>query len=173
MMNTINAPNGAQSLCFVSLQNCMRPFGICLVGRLRSAIVAGVVLLAPSALAQSITTPPPGSALRAEILNAYRPSLEAQIGGPVEFVVDALNIMGDWAFVEARPQRPGGVPIDWRQTRFRREFESDVMSNLVLGLLHQTGSGWQLVENVVGPTDVVWESWLKTYNLPRALFRGP
>jgi hypothetical protein len=111
--------------------------------------------------------------LRVQILNAYRPSIEAQLGAPVEFVVDALNVMGDWAFVEARPQRPGGTPIDWRQTRYRQAFESDMMSNIVLGLLHRTDGGWQVVENVIGPTDVAWEDWLKTHNLPRELFRSP
>jgi hypothetical protein len=135
-------------------------------------LVAVIALLAAPAFAQAIT-PPPGSPLRAEILNAYRPSVEAQIGAPVEFVVDALNVMGDWAFVEARPQRPGGAPIDWRKTKFRQAIEADMMSKIVLGLLHRTGGGWQVVENVIGPTDVVWENWLKTYSLPRALFNGP
>jgi hypothetical protein len=146
---------------------------IWIVGRMIGTALAIVVLLTPPALAQSIMTPPPESSLRVQILNAYRPSIEAQLGAPVEFVVDALNVMGDWAFVEARPQRPGGTPIDWRQTRYRQAFESDMMSNIVLGLLHRTDGGWQVVENVIGPTDVAWEDWLKTHNLPRELFRSP
>ncbi|MGD0024974.1 MAG: hypothetical protein ABSC37_10185 [Xanthobacteraceae bacterium] len=146
---------------------------IYIVGRVLSAVIAIMALLTAPAFAQSITTPPPGSALRAEILNAYRPSVEAQIGAPAEFVIDALNVMGDWAFVEARPQRPGGAPIDWRATKFRNAFEADMMSDLVLGLLHRTGGGWQVVENAIGPTDVAWEDWLKPYNLPRELFRSP
>ena len=143
-----------------------------IASRVLGAAIAIAALLTPPVLAQSIT-PPPGSALRAEILNAYRPSVEAQLGAPVEFVVDALNVMGDWAFVEARPQRPGGAPIDWRATKFRKAFEADMMSDLVLGLLHRTGGGWQVVENAIGPTDVAWEDWLKPYNLRRELFRGP
>jgi hypothetical protein len=147
-----------------------------MIGITRRAFKIAVIMLVVStgwAIAQSITTPPPGSPLRASILDAYRPSVEAEIGAPVEFVVDALNVMPGWAFVEARPQRPGGVPIDWRATKFRKAYESDMMSNIVLGLLRQTGNSWQVVQNVIGPTDVVWEAWLKTYNLPRALFRGP
>jgi hypothetical protein len=148
----------------------MRQFAVRLLGAALAATAASVL----PAFAQPITTPPPGSGLRAEILDAYRPAVEAELGAPVEFVVQALNVMDDWAFVEARPQRPGGNPIDWRRTRYRQAFESDMMSDLVLALLRRRGEhGWQVIENVIGPTDVVWENWLMTYHLPRALFRGP
>ena len=81
--------------------------------------------------------------------------------------------MSDWAFVQAKPQRPGGAPIDWRATRFKQDFEQDLMSDLVLGLLRRSGGRWTMVTGVVGPTDVVWEDWVKKYQLPRQLFLPP
>jgi hypothetical protein len=45
-----------------------------------------------------------------------------------------------------------------------------MMSDLVLALLRRQGEGWQVIKCVIGPTDVVWEDWIRSYNLPRALF---
>ncbi len=69
------------------------------------AAVFGAGLL--SAPGQAQTTPLPGSPLRADILNALRPTVQNEIGGAVEFVVRELRVLQNWAFVSARPQRPG------------------------------------------------------------------
>ena len=34
--------------------------------------------------------------------------VEAEVGKPVEFVVNEMRVLGEWAFVIATPQRPGG-----------------------------------------------------------------
>jgi hypothetical protein len=133
------------------------------------ALVSGLLCAGP-AFAQAIVVPERGTALRGEVLNAVRPVVERETGGPVIFVVGTLNVMGDWAYVDADPQRPGGKPIDWRKTRFRRAYEADMFSGLVMALLRRKDGVWTVVDHVVGPTDVYWYNWLDKYKLPEALF---
>lgn len=64
-------------------------------------------------------TPPPGSPLRAGIMDGLRPTVQAEIGGPIQFVVNELRVLQTWAYVAAKPQRPGGAPIRWSATKFR------------------------------------------------------
>jgi hypothetical protein len=126
-----------------------------------------------TAAAQAIVSPPKGAPLRSEVLNALRPTVEKETAGPVIFVVQALNVMGEWAYVEADPRRPNGGKIDWRQTKFRRDFEADMFSGLVLALLRKQGGSWKVVELAMGPTDVAWIEWAKQFKLPNDLFKGP
>jgi hypothetical protein len=135
----------------------------------RTLLLAAACLSAATPLAAQ-TTPPRGSPLRADLMNALRPTVEAEIGGQIEFVVTQLRVMQQWAFASVQPQRPGGTPIDWRRTKFREEFASDTMSNLVLALLAHDGAGWRVVEYAIGPTDVAWEEWIAKHRLPRQLF---
>lgn len=132
------------------------------------ALVAGTLLVRP-AHAQVIK-PAPGTPLRSGILNALRPSVQAEIGGDIVFAVSQIRVLHDWAYVSARPQRAGGKPIDWLATKFRKDWEADAMSDLVLALLRRQGDEWKVVECEIGPTDVSWVEWIKTYGIPRRLF---
>jgi hypothetical protein len=126
-----------------------------------------------AAAAQGIVSPPKGASLRAEVLNALRPTVEKETGGKVIFAVHALNVMGDWAYVSADPLRPNGDKIDWRKTKFRRAYEADAFSGVVLALLRKQGDGWKAAEIAIGPTDVAWIDWQQQHKLPEALFKGP
>jgi hypothetical protein len=117
-------------------------------------------------------TPPAGSALRKSVLDGLRPTVQSEIGGPIEFVVSELRVLQDWAYVSAKPQRPGGAPIPWSATKFREAWANDAMSDLVLALLRADGGAWRVVDYAIGPTDVIWEGWMKTHRLPRRLFAG-
>jgi hypothetical protein len=143
---------------------------------MRSRLLAFAVLallgVAPAA-AEAIVSPPKGAPLRSEVLNALRPTVEKETGGAVIFVVHALNVMGEWAYVDADPRRPNGDKVDWRKTKFRRAFEADMFSGLVLVLLRKQGGSWKVVETAMGPTDVAWIEWAKQYKLPDDLFKGP
>jgi hypothetical protein len=121
--------------------------------------------------APRIVKPPRGSALRAQLLDAARPVFRRETGGPVEFVVVRLNVMGDWAFGEVRLQRPSGQPIDWSATRYADDFEAGMFDPAASDfLLRRTSDGWKVVEFATGPTDVVWDGWRHDYGLPLALF---
>lgn len=133
------------------------------------ALAAGFALPA-SAEAQAVLVPPRGSPLRAALLDAFRASVSARIGGPVEFEVSALRVLRDWAYVSARPRRPGGAPIDWAATPFAEAMRADAMSDLTLGLLRRSGGVWRVVETAIGPTDVAWIDWIARHRAPRAVF---
>jgi hypothetical protein len=138
---------------------------------IRLAALAALLFTAiPSASAQFVS-PPPGSPLRAQVLDAFRPAVEGQIGAPVIFVIKVLHVGGNWAYVEAVPQRPGGRRIDWARTRFREDFQAGMLEDLVLGLLQRSGRGWRVVEYRIGPTDIAWDEWVGKYRLPRRFFQ--
>ncbi|WP_429818883.1 hypothetical protein [Ensifer sp. B1-9] len=79
--------------------------------------------LAGASMAQPVREPAKGSAERAAILDAIRPAVEAEMRGPVEFVVTTMRASPNWAFMQVEPQRPGGGAIDLAQTGLRVEAE--------------------------------------------------
>jgi hypothetical protein len=115
-------------------------------------------------------TPPRGSPLRAELMDALRPTVMTEIGGPIEFVVKELRVMAPWAYAFVRPQRPGGTPIDWSRTKFREDYRQGTMGDDVMALLRHDGARWTVVEYAIGPTDVTWDGWRQERRLPRRLF---
>lgn len=136
----------------------------------RMLLLAGLTAIVSGPVIAESVTPPPGSAERRALLDAVRPPIEAKIGPPVVFVVHVIHVWGDWAYVQAVPQRPGGVPIDWSRTKFKDDFARDIMTDIVMCLLQRNGAQWTVTEFVLGPTDVFWESWVGKYRLPRTLF---
>ena len=118
--------------------------------------------------AQALREPPKGSPERAAILDALRPAVEAEMRGSVEFVVTTIRVSPGWAFVQVEPQRPGGGAIDPERTGFRGE--SDMMDGLtVFALLTFQSGRWNLVDHVVGPTDVAYAIWPDRYGVPPAV----
>jgi hypothetical protein len=138
----------------------------------RTALVLSclALLFAGSLQASGQATPPRGSPLRAELMDALRPTVMAEIGGPIEFLVTDLRVMPPWAYAYVRPQRPGGAPIDWKRTKYRQDMAQGTMSDGVMALMHHNGARWQIVEYVIGPTDVAWDGWRQQRRLPRRLF---
>jgi len=141
--------------------------------RLVLALLVMTAMAAATCQAQPVTSPARGTSLRADILDALRPTIEKETGGPVQFVISAINVMGQWAYVDAKPQRPDGRPINWRATKYREAFDADMFSGLVLALLRRDGARWKVVGTFIGPTDVAWYEWVEKYKLPEALFKGP
>jgi hypothetical protein len=120
------------------------------------------------AFAGEVHEPAKGSAERKAILDAIRPAIEAQMRGPVEFSINVMLSDGDWAFVGANPQRPGGGEIDPETTAFAGQ--SDTMDGLTTYALVRYGNGrWNHIDDIVGPTDVAYMSWLVQYQVPKAV----
>jgi hypothetical protein len=138
-----------------------------------SAIAVGSFWYGPLA-AQAIAHPPPGSPLRAQLLDTVRPVFVGETNGPIEFVVRNLNIWGDWAFGDVKLQRPGGRTIDWRKTKYAEDFKFGIFDpGGSYFLLKRIDLSWAVVEYIVGPTDVAWDAWRTAHHLPRALFERP
>ncbi len=141
-----------------------------LVNAMRRAVVCGIgaMLVTPS-WAGKMYTPGRGDPNRKAILNAIRPRIEAEMRGPVEFVVRTLNVLDGWAFAVLDPQRPGGRPIDVYGTVHAQD--ADFMDGLtVYALVKWSGGGWGLIDSVTGPTDVAYDPWPDLYGAPRAIF---
>ena len=115
----------------------------------RSLIVNAALALAGVAQAQSMHTPAPGSAERRAILDAMRPAVEADLGAPVEFVVEEMRVSGTWAFVHAEPQRPGGGAIPAPHNDFQD-------GNTTYAVLRRQSGRWRPLMVAVGPSDVAW-----------------
>jgi hypothetical protein len=69
-----------------------------------------------------------------------------------------LRVSGDLAFVMVGAQRPGGGAIDIQATPGWREgyFMADADWTAGQAILQRTPSGWAVVEEVFGATDVWW-----------------
>lgn len=131
--------------------------------------VCVVALLVSSAVAQ-VTTPAFGTPLRRAILDALRPMAEAELGKPVEFASVDMRVLGEWAFVTAVPQRPGGGQIAYLHTRYQTAWEDGFFGGAVAALLRETPSGWLVYEYDLGAADVVWLDWPNWYPAPPEVF---
>lgn len=134
-----------------------------------SALVLGLAVAATPAMAQ-VETPPPGSPVRAAILDAVRGIATAELGEPVEFVVHDMRVLGEWAFVEIHPQRPGGGEIFYTYTRYQAAHDAGALDEEAFALLRDTPAGWLVYEYVFGATDVAWVNWIGLYPVPIELF---
>lgn len=124
---------------------------------------------------QKPTTPAPGSPLRKALLDTLRGPVESNLRGPVIFVVKQLSVLGDWAFIHAEPQRPGGKPVDFRKIPdYRQRIADGVFDGPTLyGLIRRQKGRWRTLAFVIGPTDVAWSDWPHEYHAPKALFPFP
>ena len=135
----------------------------------RAVLAAAGAAFAFPALAGKVYTPGRGDPDRKAILDAIRPRIEAEMRGPVEFVVRILNVKDGWAFAVLDPQRPGGKKINPYDTIHAADAE--YMDGLtVYALTRKSGGRWGLIDSVTGPTDVAYEPWPDQYGAPRAIF---
>jgi hypothetical protein len=142
-----------------------------------SGLAALAAALSPIALAArgaaAVHTPGQGSAERRAILDAVRPRVVRDLGGPIEFVVRTLRVSGDHAFVGLEPQRPGGGRIVPRNTRIGREMLRELGTLDMFdcchteALLKRTRGVWRVEEIGIGTTDVWYEEPCRTR--PRGL----
>jgi hypothetical protein len=136
----------------------------------RRTLLATLAAVAAAGAAHAQTTPPRGSPLRAQLLDAIRPEHEKEIGGKIEFQVLAMRVMEPWAYLHVRPTRPGGKAIDWTRTKFAEDMKEGMMSHESMALLKQDGARWTVAEIAIGPSDVAWDGWRQERNLPKKLF---
>lgn len=116
------------------------------------------------------SSPAMGSSERRAILKAARQPAQARLHQDVQFRVQQLNVVAGWAFVNAVMQRPDGRPVDYSRTPDAEAARNGGKSNRFVALLRQQGEEWTVVASAVGPTDVAWEGWSKTYSAPPDLF---
>jgi hypothetical protein len=127
-----------------------------MLGLAASTVPASV--LAHPAANHSAMTPAPGSALRRTLLNVLRPLIVADLGAPIEFVVNGIRVAGNRAFVQVNAQRPGGRPIDLTQTRLAQRVEVGAIDGTrIEAFMVRRNGRWSVEEHSIGSTDV-WYS---------------
>lgn len=114
---------------------------------------------------------PVGDARRRVLLDTIRPAIEARVDQPVQFMVDKLVVLGDWAFYAGSIQKPNGRPIDFSRTSYAEALREGMFDGpTTYALLQRRGSNWRLVEFIVGPTDVAYLGWAGEFGAPDRLF---
>lgn len=109
-------------------------------------------------------TPVRGSVERNAIMDAFRPTIQRQLGSTVIFTNVQLYVQNGWAFVASAPRDPRGRPI----IPPYREGDLNCCTDLVIGLLRWDGSRWRVVEYQISPTEPEYE-WHR-HGAPRAIF---
>ncbi|MGH3726563.1 MAG: hypothetical protein ACRDUS_20855 [Mycobacterium sp.] len=108
--------------------------------------------------------PDAGSGDRNEVVATVLARIEADLGKPVKFEVQTLNIADGWALVDGTLQDTNGQPVDYRGTKFAQEAANGTRSQRYNGLLKKTGPKWTILEHAIGPTDVRWTDWKPNYS---------
>jgi len=131
---------------------------------------APVITPAPAARGGAYYTPARNTAERKAVMDAAREPMLRELGQKVIFLVKTLRTDGQWCFLMAEPLQPNGNKLDWYSTPYANDWAKDAMSDLIMVLMRRQGSGWQVVDYVIGPTDVHWYNWIDGYGLPERLF---
>ncbi len=140
--------------------------------RTRGTIILVTVLfsLAVSVSGQDVYTPERGSKVRKEIVEALRVPVEKELRQDIIFIVNELNVSGNWAFFQAIPQKPGGGLPDFRGTEYQEAIDGEYFDNNVNSLLKRTGGKWKVVTYQIGCTDVCYALWWKEHKAPKSIF---
>lgn len=142
---------------------------------IRAAIFSfTIVALAVGALAQQQQpyTPKQGDAERRAITDALRAPVEKRLKQKVVFKIDHLRVQKDWAFLRGVPQQPGGAALDYKGTPYQDAIDAGAFDDGIVALLRKRRGRWQVVQYVVGATDVPYVDWDKKYRAPSAIFEG-
>lgn len=127
------------------------------------------VLLAMTAVSVSADAAPVGKE-RSAILDAARVPVASRLGKPIRFKVTHLEKLGEWAFLIAEMQDRGGAPLSYAGTRYADDAAHGVKSRDYVALLKAANGRWQVVEQAIGPTDVIWADWGAKHRVPAAIF---
>lgn len=108
---------------------------------------------------------------RKALLDALRPSIEADLGQALIFEVETLREIDGSAFAVVHPRTPAGKPVDFAKTRHAQRLADGVLDgDTVYAILQHRDGRWQVQEYAVGPTDVAWTGWMQDYAAPEVIF---
>lgn len=133
-------------------------------------LILSASLMTSTPAQEAPRTPPTTSSEARAILQPALVKLAAELGKPAHLDVKSLRVSGEWAFVYAAIQSPGGQPIDYQGTPFAEAAEAGMKSRTYAALLRGRGENWSLTAQAVGPTDMAWASWAAEYGAPPAIF---
>lgn len=115
-------------------------------------------------------SPSPSSGEYKAIVEAARASAVQELKQNVGLDADVVNIAGDWAFITAELVDASGAPFTYHGTPLEQAAAAGGVSRVYAGLLQRKDDKWSSLTQVIGPTDVAWESWPGKYGAPASLF---
>jgi hypothetical protein len=151
---------------------------------MRALLVALVALTAACSPPASTTeapattetpaTPSPDATTQA-LLDALNPVLTRDIGQPVSLQTTTVNTRDEWAFIIGQPRKSDGTPIDWSTTTLAQRAADGVLDGdgQTFALLKNVNGTWQVLEYVVGPTDVAHIEWAAKHGVPADILGLP
>lgn len=137
------------------------------------SLILGACLMTATAAQEAPRTPATTSAEAQAILKPALADLVRALGKPAQLDVSSLRVSGEWAFVYASIQTPGGQPVDYKDTPFAEAAEAGMKSRAYAALLRGRATEWTLVTRTIGPTDVAWGPWAAEYGAPASIFEVP
>ncbi len=115
-------------------------------------------------------SPSPSSDEYKVIVETARASAVQELKQSVGLDPDVVNIAGDWAFITAELVDASGAPFTYHDTPLEQAAAAGGVSRVYAGLLRRRDGKWGQLTQVIGPTDVAWESWPGKFGAPAALF---
>jgi hypothetical protein len=130
----------------------------------------GLITLGLSVSAQTVQHPDKGSAERTALLDTLRLPVEKELKQNIVFVINQINVQGQWAFVDGRLRTTDGKVPKWKGTPYARAAGYGAQSDGISALLKRSGTGWRIVTKAIGCTDVCYVDWWRRYKAPKAIF---
>lgn len=121
------------------------------------------------------TIAPSPDATTQALLDALNPVLSRDIGQPVSLQTTRVNTRDEWAFIIGQPRKADGAPIDWSMTTLAQRAADGVLDSdgQTFALLKNVNGTWQVLEYVVGPTDVAHIEWAGKHGVPADILGLP
>lgn len=132
--------------------------------------LVGLIILGISVSAQNVVHPEKGSPERAALLDTIRPSVEKELKQNIVFVINQINVQGQWAFVDGRLRTTDGKVPSWKGTPYAQAAKYGAQSDGISALLKRSGNSWRIITKAIGCTDVCYVDWWRKYKAPKAIF---
>ena len=137
----------------------------------RSILLIILIVSAVTAASAQVYSPDKQSPERRAILDALRVPVERELKQKVVFIVENMNVSGNWAFVGGgRLQAEDGGEPDFSRTQYADAKREGFFDNNYFSLLKKTAGKWKVTHYAIGCTDVCYATWWRDYRAPKAIF---
>ena len=88
-----------------------------------------------------------------------------------ESIGDFYRSNGKWAFMYVFVYQPGAKPVDFNNSKYKKDYEAGMIDNNgIFALFKQTNGKWSLIAHADFPTDIPVGCWWKKYKAPKIIF---
>ena len=88
-----------------------------------------------------------------------------------ETIGDFYKSTGTWALIYVYVFQTGGKPVDFNNSKYRKDYEEGMIDNNgIFALFKKKNGKWTLITYADFPTDVPIGCWWKEYNAPKNIF---